>query len=47
MVSLKLKLDRLLMLWYIVLLATSIPSAFDHGAGRGGLIATMVLVGLG
>ncbi|KAI0893408.1 MFS general substrate transporter [Annulohypoxylon nitens] len=32
---------------YIVLVATSIPSALEHGAGIAGLAVTMVLVGLG
>ncbi|TGO20453.1 hypothetical protein BPAE_0295g00020 [Botrytis paeoniae] len=37
----------LLSLTYTVLFVTALPSSLDHGAGLGGLIATMVLTGLG
>ncbi|KAI1457796.1 hypothetical protein F4805DRAFT_474895 [Annulohypoxylon moriforme] len=37
----------LLVAGYIVLVATSIPSALEHGAGVAGLAVTMVLIGLG
>ncbi|RWA11501.1 hypothetical protein EKO27_g3599 [Xylaria grammica] len=37
----------LLAVGYVVLLATSTPSALSHGAGVGGIAATIILVGLG
>ncbi|KAI0909407.1 oligopeptide transporter [Ustulina deusta] len=37
----------LLILGYVILFATALPSALDHGAGLGGLIAAMILSGLG
>ncbi|CAH0051184.1 unnamed protein product [Clonostachys solani] len=37
----------LLVAGYIVLVATSIPSALDQGAGLPGLVVTMIFVGLG
>ncbi|KAI1174990.1 major facilitator superfamily domain-containing protein [Nemania sp. FL0916] len=37
----------LLAIGYVTLVTTSIPSALDHGAGLGGLITTMILLGLG
>ncbi|RYC62502.1 hypothetical protein CHU98_g3704 [Xylaria longipes] len=37
----------LLILGYIVLFATALPGALDHGAGLGGLVAAMILSGLG
>ncbi|KAF1984275.1 oligopeptide transporter [Aulographum hederae CBS 113979] len=35
------------MLGCIILLCTSLPVALDHGAGIGGLVAAMILIGLG
>jgi POT family proton-dependent oligopeptide transporter len=37
----------LLTLGYLVIVLTSIPPALDRGAGLGGLIAAMILIGLG
>ncbi|KAG9236197.1 POT family-domain-containing protein [Amylocarpus encephaloides] len=37
----------LLVIGYIVLFLTSLPRALEHGAGIGGLVTTMFLVGLG
>jgi hypothetical protein len=39
--------ERFLILGYVVLFATALPSALDHGAGLGGLAAAMVLSGIG
>ncbi|KAH9883703.1 oligopeptide transporter [Xylariomycetidae sp. FL2044] len=37
----------LLVIGYIILSTTSIPAALEGGAGLGGLVATMILIGLG
>ncbi|KAJ8132569.1 hypothetical protein O1611_g1054 [Lasiodiplodia mahajangana] len=36
-----------LILGYVILFVTSLPTALDHGAGLGGLVAAMVLSGIG
>jgi hypothetical protein len=40
-------MGRLIVVGYTVLFVTALPKSLEHGAGIGGLVATMVLTGLG
>jgi dipeptide/tripeptide permease len=42
-----LNFTRFLVAGYVVLVLTSLPTALDHGAGLGGLVTTMVFIGIG
>lgn len=43
----KVLMNRLMVIGYTVLFVTALPSSLEHKAGLGGLIATMILTGLG